>query len=434
MPSSRRRLQLLSGLIFVLFVLGLATRSSEVLALAILLAVPVAAAVWFAPEEIHLDVGRTLSADRVYEGAPVTVHLSIRNGGTHLEEVRIQDLIPPSLEAGAGAPDVLCRLPPRTTMEIHYTVTGARGRYDFEGVQVTAGERLGLVGRQLIVPAPACLTIMPNPLRLRRVAIRPARTRGYAGSIPARQGGSGTDFYGVRTYQLGDPRRWINWRVSARHPQTLFTNEFERERIADVGLILDARQRTDMRLRGSSLFEYATGATASLADAFLREGNRVGLLVYGELLDWTFPGYGKVQRERILQTLARAETGQSLVFEHLDFLPTQLFPAKSQIVLVSPLCQDDLPTLLRLRARGYQLLVIRLDPSPLEMQALEGVPGAELAGRIVALERRLMLSRMRQAGIRIVNWRVDQPFDLVIHAAFARTAHLAHAVGLEPVR
>ena len=28
--------------------------------------------------------------------------------------------------------------------------------------------------------------------------------------------------------------------------------------------------------------------------------NRVGLLVYGRFLDWTFPGYGKVQRERIL--------------------------------------------------------------------------------------------------------------------------------------
>jgi uncharacterized protein (DUF58 family) len=313
-------------------------------------------------------------------------------------------------------------------------VTGSRGSYDFQGVQVTASERLGLVQRCETLPAPACLSIMPNPLRLRRMAIHPSRTRGYAGPIPARQGGSGTDFFGVREYQLGDPRRSINWRVSARHPSTLFTNEFERERIADVGLILDARQRTEIRLRGDSLFEHAVRATASLAEAFLREGNRVGLLVYGELVDWTFPGYGKVQRERILRSLARAATGQSMVFEHLDFLPTRLFPAKSQIVLVSPLCQDDLPTLLRLRARGYQLLVIRPDPTAFELTTLKSQPGAEMAARILAVERTLMLLRMRQAGIQVVDWRVEEPFDQVMHAALARMAHWVHTVGVEQLR
>ncbi|MCL7455525.1 MAG: DUF58 domain-containing protein [Anaerolineae bacterium] len=41
---------------------------------------------------------------------------------------------------------------------------------------------------------------------------------------PARAGPA--PIFGVREYQAGDPRRWINWRVSARHPRSLFTNEF----------------------------------------------------------------------------------------------------------------------------------------------------------------------------------------------------------------
>jgi MoxR-like ATPase len=33
----------------------------------------------------------------------------------------------------------------------------------------------------------------------------------------------------MQEYQIGDPRNWINWRLSARHPRKLLTNEFETE-------------------------------------------------------------------------------------------------------------------------------------------------------------------------------------------------------------
>ena len=239
------------------------------------------------------------------------------------------------------------------------------------------------------------------------------------------------EFFGVREYQLGDPRRWINWRVSARHPRALFTNEFEQERIADVGLILDARLRSDVRVRGDSLFEHAVRATASLAEAFLGDGNRVGLLVYGRFLNWTFPGYGKVQRERILQALARAQTGDSQIFDNLDYLPTRFFPAQSQLVLVSPLCRDDPPLLIRLRARGYQILVIRPDPVAFEVRALGPQPEVELAARIVGVERALLFRKLQQAGIQVVDWQVDQPFDRVVHASLGRVPHWFRAVGME---
>jgi uncharacterized protein (DUF58 family) len=237
------------------------------------------------------------------------------------------------------------------------------------------------------------------------------------------------EFFGVREYQVGDPRRWINWRVSARHPRTIFTNEFEQERIADVGLILDARRRNDIRLEGEVLFEHAVRATASLAEVFLSDGNRVGLLVYGGFLRWTFPGYGKVQRERILRALARAETGESMVFESLEYLPTRYFPARSQLILISPLCKEDLPVLTRLRARGYQLLVISPNPVTFEEKALGTRPGVPLASRIARLERSLLLRKMPQAGIQIVDWRVDEPFDQAIHASLGRLPHWFRAVG-----
>ena len=425
------RLLLLSSLAYGLLLLGLVTLSGEPFILAVPLMIYLGVALFYGPGEIGLRATRTFSADRVSQGVPVVVRLSVTNDGAQLEEILLKDHIPESLELVKGEAEVLTSIPPGGTVELEYAVRGNRGCFDFKSVRVTASDQLGLFRRQATLPAPGQLIVLPEVPKVRQVVIRPLRTRAYAGPVPARQGGAGVEFFGVREYQLGDPLRWINWRVSARHPRMLFANEFEQERIADAGLILDARQRSDIRLGEHSLFEHAIRATASLADAFLNDGNRVGLLVYGGVLDWTFPGYGKTQREQILRALARAETGDSMAFDSLDYLPTRFFPARSQLVLISPLCRDDPPTLVRLRARGYQLLVISPDPIAFETRMLGSQPAVDLAARIGRVERALLLRKLRMAGVQVVDWSVDRPFDQTIHASLGRMPHWFRAVGVE---
>jgi uncharacterized protein (DUF58 family) len=426
-----RRLLLLSGLTYGLLLLGLATLNGGLLALALPLAIYLLTALLYGPAEAHLKVTRSLNADRVSHQTPATVRLAITNEGARLEEVLIEDLVPHTLEVVDGQSRLLAALPSGETVELAYAVRGTRGCHDFQDVRATASETLGLFRRQAQLSAPEQLVILPEVLRLRKVAIRPFHTRTYAGPVPARKGGAGVEFFGVREYQSGDPMRWINWRLSARHPHALFANEFEQERTADVGLILDARQRTDIWSQDGSLFEHSVRAMASLAETFLSDGNRVGLLIYGGALKWTFPGYGKVQRERILRSLADAETGESMVFDSLEYLPTRFFPARSQIVLVSPLCTDDLPMLVRLRAHGYSLLVVSPDPVLFEARALGTGAAVTLAARIAHLERVLLIRRMQRAGIQIVDWQVERPFDQVVHAALARLPHLWRTIGME---
>jgi uncharacterized protein (DUF58 family) len=405
--------------------------NAPVLALTIPVLIQLVAALLYGPRELHLTANRSLSVERVPKGRPATVELSLTNAGGPLERVRIEDTVGSQLEVIEGDASLVTSLGPGETVTLTYRVRGGRGSIQLGPVRVTASDDLGLFSRQVELETPERLVILPEVMKLRRVAIRPRCTRAYAGPVPARQGGSGVQFFGVRGYQMGDPLRWINWRVSARHPPSLFTNEFEQERITDVGLILDARRRTDVRGQDAALFEHAVRATASLADAFLNDGNRVGLLIYGGFLDWTFPGYGRVQRERILRALAGAETGESRIFESFDFIPTRYFPAKSQLVLVSPLCEDDVPPLVRLRARGYELLVISPDPIGYESAALETDAAVSLAARIARLERNLLLRRLQRAGIRTVDWSVQTPFDLTIHRSLSRQPHWVRAIGVE---
>ena len=416
-----QRLLLLSFLIIALILLGLATRSGAWLALAIPLLIYLGTGFLLSPEALKLKATRSLSADRITPNEPVTVALSITNEGSQMEEIFIEDLVPSSLKVIDGEPKMLASCPPSVKVELQYTVSGDRGYYRFPGIRVMASDSFHLFRKQITLPVPDQLFVLPQVVRLRRVEIRPRRTRVYSGLIPTRQGGPGIEFFGVREYQPGDPLRSINWKASARHPGTLFINEFEQERVADVGLILDARLRSDVSSSEGSLFEHAIEATAALADAFLNSGNRVGLLVYGGHLDWTFPGYGKIQREKVLRALARAEQGESQVFEGLEYVPTRLFPVRSQLVLISPLLEGDLNVLLKLRARGYPLLIISLDPISFEQKKLGRGRDVELAVRIARLERELLLRRLRQGGVHIVDWNVDTPFHQIVHIALSRS-------------
>jgi uncharacterized protein (DUF58 family) len=416
-----RRLLVLAVLTYAIVFWALIGLNGRLLALAILPVLAAGAGLLFAPLNPRVRAVRRLSADRISSERPVSVTLCLINEGPSIEEALIEEVVPPGLRIVDGRTALLAPLGRGQTVELTYTVQGGRGTYLFEPPRVTTRDRLGLIERQASVEMEdgSALHILPDVIHLRRIPLRPRQTRVFAGTIPARIGGPGVEFMGVRSYQPADPLRHLNWRASARHPMELYTNEFQQERIADVGLILDARQRADVAGGGSRLFEYSVTAAAALAEVFLHDGNRVGLLCYGRFLDWTPPGYGRHQRQRILDALARTETGTSQVFEGLKYLPTRFFPAKSQVVLISPLCSDDLPFLVRLRGQGYELLVISPDPVTFEARVLGGSPEVALAARIAAVERAVLLNRLRQVGVRIVDWDTGRPLATAVASSLA---------------
>lgn len=413
------RIPILGALIFLLGFLGVLTLSSGYFILALPFAVYLGMAIYFSPEEIHLRVTRQVSGDKVTYGKVVSVDLQVSNQGDFLEELNLQDIVTPALLIEDGQPERVLSLAPGESVALSYRVVGRRGRYRFKGLKVLARDHSGLFQKEELVPGQARLVVYPKMTKFKRVTIRPLQTHGFAGPIPARKPGSGTDFYGVREYQLGDSLRKINWRVSARHERSFYTNQFEQEGIADVGLILDARDQSDIRNTRGSLFEFGVQATASLADAFLSDGHRVALLIYGFGLDRVFPGYGRVQRERILNALARAQTGVNFVLESLERLPTRFFPAKSQLVMVSPLLPDDFQPLIRLRASGYEIMVVSPNPIDFEASGISDEQWMPYAIRLAEIERNLLLRKLNRSGIRVVDWHVDQRLDGIIHANLA---------------
>ena len=218
-----------------------------------------------------------------------SVSVTITNRGNTLPELVVEDRISSGLSLSLGAPRHLVLLRKGEAYTFSYTVAGPRGGYAFESVCAEAGDPLGLYRLRRTFHTTGPLFVFPKAARIKDIPIRPRRTRVYAGSIPARLGGAGIEFFGVRAYQSGDPPRAINWRASARHSvgrtatahESLFSNEFQQERVADVGIVLDGRQRTNLFGGGRFLFEHSVLAAAALSETFLNQGHRLGLLVYG---------------------------------------------------------------------------------------------------------------------------------------------------------
>jgi uncharacterized protein (DUF58 family) len=420
---------LLGLIIYILVVLGIATVRGEFISLAFPFVLYLLAGLFFSPDDLKLEVTRHLSTERTTPQTDVNVTVTVTNRGSNISEVLLEDILPVDLRIRSGHTRHMLRLPKDSIYAFTYAVAGPRGGYGFEGVRATINDPLRVTSREVQVVAPGQLFIFPLVTRLRHVAIRPRRTRVYAGMIPARAGGSGTEFYGVREYHPGDPPRSINWRASAQHEDLLFTNEFQQERVADIGVILDGRMRTNEFAHGYSIFEHSVQAAAALSDALLNQGNRVGLLVYASYLRWTIPGYGKIQREKILYALAHARPGGSDIFADLEHLPTRLFPRESQMILVSPLHEDDLMPLIKLRGQGYQILVVCPNPVKFELSYLPKTHNVELASRVIQMERRLLLQRIQHAGIQILDWDVAEPFDLVVQRKLSHPPAWLRAVG-----
>ncbi len=367
---------------------------------------------------LRLRARRSVSTSRSEEMTQVEVSVTVSNEGPAVDRLHLSDPVQEGMEILDGHTEQIVSLESGENATLSYTFQAGRGRFVWESIQAVVSDPFGLLESTVEVPAAEEVRVEPGLRKFRPFMIRPQRTLHSAGSIPARRGGSGTDFWGVREYYPGDPLRRLDWRLTARHPHKFFTKEFEQEEIADIGLILDARRKTDLQTEGDSLFEHSARAIASLAEVFLRQGNRVSLLIYGKTSTSIYPGYGKVQLHRILRALAQTTTESDYSLDSLQYVPIQLFPSQSLIVVLSPLAPNDWQLFPRLRAFRYQVLLISPDPIDFARRMLPDDPATHMAVRMARLERHLEISKITQLWIPVLDWKVDQPLAPLVRNTF----------------
>lgn len=359
-------------------------------------------------ENFSFEISREISDRRIRENEETEVILTIKNTGSAIARIRIEEHPSSSMEVTGGKTSILTTMPGDSFTTLQYRVKCRRGRHTFHPVSVETWNHFGLNRQRFKLESDDEIIAAPDSIQLGSLPINVRKTLVFAGLNPSGQGGDGVYFYDTREYQSGDSLRHIHWSAVARRPEKLISKEFEQERVSDIGIILDARHDAYEECGNSSSIEYAIEACSALSGILLSLQNRVGLLIYGKYLNWTRPGYGKMQNERIRHELSLVETGTHQVFKSLKNLPENLFPERSQLIFISPLMSNDIDFLRRLKGRGYMIIVIYLDCLSLS------VDRDPLVLKLVRLEREIMIGNMERAGISVLKWDLNDSIENLI--------------------
>ncbi|WP_440010609.1 DUF58 domain-containing protein [Halomicrococcus sp. SG-WS-1] len=355
-------------------------------------------------------VERRLSDANPRPGDEVTVTVTVTNEGGVLPDVRVVDGVPALLAVTGGSPRTGTVLWPGRSVSFTYRVTAKHGRHSFEPTTVVARDLSGAHEVETSVAVDTeidCTTAdADGPLR--------DQTLDDVGSVVADRGASGVEFSRTREYRPGDAMSRIDWNRYARTGE-LTTVEYRSDEAATVVLLVDARPSA-YRAAGDGPHAVAHGVSAAeqLLGSLHRNRNLVGLAAVGRESCWLAPGAGRDHRVEARHLLATHPAFTSTPPDDVDErrdrervdLDAQIeqlrgrLPDGAQVLLLSPLLDDDVVDAARhLDAHGHRVSAVSVD-----------VTGDDSVGqRLAAVERRNRVSRLRSAGLPVVEWQTDTP-------------------------
>lgn len=358
-------------------------------------------ALWFTPTD--LDVRLDLDAARVLEGGTVRLEATMRAARRDMVAVSLATGRRLAVTSGAGwrAAPVL----PSGAITAFELVAGRWGAATVGPLTVRWSAPFGSLRAEATTPVGLTVRVHPAPATVREL-VRPRETLPWAGNQPADRVGVGLEFAEVRRFVPGDRLRDVNWRASARHGD-LWVNARHPERTADVVLLLDAYE--------PEWIDRVVRLGVTLTEAHLDDGDRVGVVGLGGLLRWIPPGGGDRHRRRLVDTLIETQAVASWTRPAVDGVAPLALPPGALVVAVTPLGPDLAATLVDLRARGRDLLVLDVGgaapggPTPDGASTLD-----DLARRLARLERRARGDRLRSLGVVVVPVAADSDLDEVL--------------------
>ncbi len=219
------------------------------------------------------------------------VRLDIRNNGPREVQVQVTDELPERCYC-ADLPQIM-RLRPHEAAEVCYNmVPTRRGDASFGRVVCLLRSPLGLWQVRRRFGSEETIKVYPDFAAIAsyleflgdqqtvRLGIRKSQRRG-----------EGLEFHQLREYRNGDTLRQVDWKATARRG-ALISREYHEERDQRVLFLIDSGRR--MRTRDDSLshFDHALNGMLLLAYVALRQGDSVGLKLFGAETKWVPPQRG----------------------------------------------------------------------------------------------------------------------------------------------
>jgi len=216
---------------------------------------------------------------------------------------------------------------------------------------------------------PGKLTVFPNLRGLSEYEmLRRQHASSYFGLHQHRVLGVGREFDQLREYLEDDDYGDINWKATARRNRPI-TNVYRVERSCDVMLCLDCGRMMGNPVGAGTALDYAIDAAIMLAHVVNRQGDRVGLALFRDVVHcFVKPAAGMTAVHRIIEDLVDAQPAG--VFPSYAALMGALRTRQNRRAIVflftdlnDPQLAANLVEAVRLVSRRHVLTVISLrDP------------------------------------------------------------------------
>jgi uncharacterized protein (DUF58 family) len=270
MPSARGLLVVTLGAVLLGVGITFGARSLEQLGFA-LVALTAVALVVVRMGRYNLTVTRTVVPQRARPGQEVGLEFQIANRGRRAAPLLLfEDRLPGGVAGSARFS--LQGIKPggdrRASVPLKIL---RRGKYEIGPLSIQAVDPFGLA--RVTSTAAGTTTLLVHPRSEQLALPRDQGERRSLSTSALRQptGARGEDFYTLREYAEGDDLRRIHWPSTAKRGKYMIKQE-ETPWHTRATVVLDDRASAHDRAAGSSSFERAVEAAASLVDLYHRSG------------------------------------------------------------------------------------------------------------------------------------------------------------------
>ncbi|QQL45696.1 DUF58 domain-containing protein [Sulfuriroseicoccus oceanibius] len=305
------------------------------------------------------------------------------------------------------------QLPPAQDLHVRYEIGfDERGEVPFGRACVMVDSPLGLWQRRLWVGDEEVVKVYPNYKPVLDMALLAMDSRrDEMGLRYMRRAGASREFLQLRDYQLGDGLNTVDWKATSRFHR-LISREYEEQRNQTLIFMLDSGRRMRAMDHGLPQFDHCLNAILLVAYVALNQGTQVGVLGFGEGVNWLPPVKGVQAMPRLLNHLFNAETTMSP--SDYDEAATQLMvrqKRRAMVVMLTNLRGESPRELLRpltvLKQKHHVVVASLREQRVEEMRnaavgsAADGVRAA--AAHLYVAERRKVAAEMDALGVPLVD-------------------------------
>ena len=213
-------------------------------------------------------------------------------------------------------------------------LTARRGQYRYGPISIESTFPFGLLrASRTIVDSQASLVVFPQLVEVRRDWRAAIRKHTFSGSRPGNRAAHHEgQFFGLRTWQPGDNRRWIHWRTTARIGE-LAVRQFEHPRGEEMLLLVDLAETGKLGVAG---VERAISLSATILEIVTRTSAfQFGIGIAGAKPTVTAGSSTTLVRSEALNLLAAADGAGKPEIEQLLVLLGGLATNHWPLVVIS---------------------------------------------------------------------------------------------------